>query len=120
MVMEETERNLREKIEQEAKNTLKKNMWEGYANDILTGLQKNPGVQPDRPIWELVQNARDVAYENKKTKIVFIRKQDHSYFNIMVNRYSYNITIAYFTDKFESSRRYHTSWAIWNRFPYYP
>ena len=29
MVMEETERNLREKIEQEAKNTLKKNMWEG-------------------------------------------------------------------------------------------
>ena len=50
MVMEETERNLREKIEQEAKNTLKKTMWEGYANDILTGLQKNPGVQPDRPI----------------------------------------------------------------------
>ena len=79
MVMEETERNLREKIEQEAKNTLKKNMWEGYANDILTGLQKNPGVQPDRPIWELVQNARDVAYENKKAKIVFIRKQDHFY-----------------------------------------
>lgn len=78
--MEETERNLREKIEQEAKNTLKKNMWEGYANDILTGLQKNPGVQPDRPIWELVQNARDVAYENKKTKIVFIRKQDHFVF----------------------------------------
>ena len=76
MVMEETERNLREKIEQEAKNTLKKTMWEGYANDILTGLQKNPGVQPDRPIWELVQNARDVAYENK---II-------SYFNIMVNR----------------------------------
>ncbi len=54
-------------------------MWEGYANDILTGLQKNPGVQPDRPIWELVQNARDVAYENKKAKIVFIRKQDHFY-----------------------------------------
>ena len=27
--MEETERNLREKIEQEAKNTLKKTMWEG-------------------------------------------------------------------------------------------
>ena len=80
MVMEETERNLREKIEQEAKNTLKKNMWEGYANDILTGLQKNPGVQPDRPIWELVQNARDVAYENKKAKIVFIRKQDHFVF----------------------------------------
>ena len=79
MVMEETERNLREKIEQEAKNTLKKTMWEGYANDILTGLQKNPGVQPDRPIWELVQNARDVAYENKKAKIVFIRKQDHVY-----------------------------------------
>ena len=78
--MEETERNLREKIEQEAKNTLKKTMWEGYANDILTGLQKNPGVQPDRPIWELVQNARDVAYENKKAKIVFIRKQDHFVF----------------------------------------
>ena len=55
-------------------------MWEGYANDILTGLQKNPGVQPDRPIWELVQNARDVAYENKKAKIVFIRKQDHFVF----------------------------------------
>ena len=78
--MEETERNLREKIEQEAKNTLKKTMWVGYANDILTGLQKNPGVQPDRPIWELVQNARDVAYENKKAKIVFIRKQDHFVF----------------------------------------
>lgn len=74
--MEEKELNLQERIEQEAKKTLRKTMWEGYANDILTGLQKNPGIQPDRPIWELVQNARDVAYEKGKAQIVFTRKQN--------------------------------------------
>lgn len=74
--MEEKELNLQERIEQEAKKTLRKTMWEGYANDILTGLQKNPGIQPDRPIWELVQNARDVSYEKGKAQVVFTRKQN--------------------------------------------
>lgn len=74
--MEDKELTLQERIEQEAKDTLNRTMWEGYANDILTGLQKNPGIQPDRPIWELVQNARDVSLEGEKSKIVFVRKQD--------------------------------------------
>lgn len=67
---------LQKRIEQEAKDTLNRTMWEGYANDILTGLQKNPDILPDRPIWELVQNARDVSLEGGKSKIVFVRKQD--------------------------------------------
>jgi hypothetical protein len=63
-------------IQKEAETTLHETMWGGFANDILTGLQKNPGIQPDRPLWELVQNARDVSLEGGKAKIEFVRNQD--------------------------------------------
>lgn len=74
--MADNELTLKERIKQEAKNVLDSTMWEGYANDILTGLQKNPNIQHDRPIWELVQNARDVSIEDTMVKILFVRKKN--------------------------------------------
>lgn len=62
-------------IKKEAEDSLAETMWEGYANDIITGIQNNNGIEPDRAIWELVQNARDVSKEDCNTEIVFTRRK---------------------------------------------
>lgn len=80
--MEGEEKDIQEQIKKEADDTLYDTLWGGYANSIITGLQKNPSIQPDRPIWELVQNARDVSLEGGMAKIVFVRKKDSFVFNL--------------------------------------
>lgn len=57
--------------EEEAKNE-KESRWMKPAKDILTGIEKSSSVVPERPIWELVQNARDLAIG--KASIIFKRK----------------------------------------------
>ena len=50
-------------------------IWGKPANDIITGIGNNSGVRPQRAIWEMVQNARDVSL-NGKADIVFERQHD--------------------------------------------
>lgn len=50
-------------------------IWGKPANDIITGIGNNSGVKPQRAIWEMVQNARDVAL-NAKANIVFERQHN--------------------------------------------
>lgn len=50
-------------------------IWGKPANDIITGIGNNSGVKPQRAIWEMVQNARDVA-SDAKADVRFIRKVD--------------------------------------------
>lgn len=92
--MEDEEKIIQEQITQEADNSLYNTLWGGYANSIITGLQKNPSIQPDRPIWELVQNARDVSLEGGKAKIVFTRKKDSFVFKHNGQPFSRDTLIA--------------------------
>ena len=50
-------------------------IWGKPANDIITGIGNNSGVKPQRAIWEMVQNARDVALDSK-VDITFERHHD--------------------------------------------
>lgn len=50
-------------------------IWGKPANDIITGIGNNSGVKPQRAIWEMVQNARDVALHGK-ADIKFERQRD--------------------------------------------
>lgn len=50
-------------------------LWSKPANDIITGIESNDSVPPERAIWELVQNAHDVSYESG-TNIEFERHTD--------------------------------------------
>lgn len=50
-------------------------IWGKPAIDIITGIGNNSSVKPQRAIWEMVQNARDVA-SNTKADIKFERHSD--------------------------------------------
>lgn len=67
---------LEQEIERDANEQLAETMWGKPANDIITGIANNGNVLPNRAIWELVQNARDVSKVEAKAKIIFIRKLD--------------------------------------------
>lgn len=54
-------------------------IWGKPANDIITGIGNNSGVKPQRAIWEMVQNARDVALDFK-VDIKFERHPDRLIF----------------------------------------
>lgn len=47
--------------------------WGGPAGDILTGIRNAEGAPPERAIWELVQNARDVSWEDESAIISFVK-----------------------------------------------
>lgn len=53
----------------------KEQLWSKPANDIITGIECNDSVPPERAIWELVQNAHDVSYD-AGTNIEFERHTD--------------------------------------------
>lgn len=55
-------------------------LWETPVSKIMNGLAYNSRVTPERPIWELVQNARDVSHENGKAHIRFILRPDEFVF----------------------------------------
>lgn len=55
-------------------------IWGKPANDIITGIGNNSGVRPQRAIWEMVQNARDVAASKAKTDIIFERQHNNFIF----------------------------------------
>lgn len=50
--------------------------WGGPAGDILTGIRNAENAPSERAIWELVQNARDVSWENEPAIISFIRNEE--------------------------------------------
>lgn len=50
-------------------------LWGKPANDIITGIGNIADAPPARAIWEMVQNARDVA-TNNHANIAFIREKD--------------------------------------------
>lgn len=53
----------------------KEQLWGKPANDIITGIEGNDAIPSERAIWELVQNAHDVANESG-TDIEFCRRLD--------------------------------------------
>ena len=54
-------------------------MWGKPANDIITGISKSDNIRPARAIWEMVQNARDVAKKGG-AEILFVRQKDNFIF----------------------------------------
>ena len=72
--------DLEQEIYNEAEETLAETMWGKYANDIINGINNNSSVLPNRAIWELVQNARDVSKSTELATIKFIRKKDEFIF----------------------------------------
>lgn len=63
---------IQRKTQEEEKRNEKESRWMKPAKDIITGIEKSSAVVPERPIWELVQNARDLA--KGKANINFIRR----------------------------------------------
>lgn len=78
--MEDEDLTLLTQIDEEAESELTETIWGKPANDIITGIANNGNVLPDRAIWELVQNARDVSKINEKSKVFFIRKKNEFIF----------------------------------------
>ncbi len=64
-----------EQIRQINEQAQKDQLWGKPANDIITGIEGNDAIPPERAIWELVQNAHDVANESG-TDIEFCRSAD--------------------------------------------
>lgn len=56
-------------------NTTDETTWGGPAGDILTGIRNAENAPAERAIWELVQNARDVSWEDEPAVISFVRKE---------------------------------------------
>ena len=56
-------------------NTSDETTWGGPAGDILTGIRNAENAPAERAIWELVQNARDVSWEDEPAVISFVRKE---------------------------------------------
>lgn len=73
-------KELEQKIKKEAEDSLAETMWGKPANDIITGISNNSSVKPDRAIWELVQNARDVSKPEERAVVKFIRRNDEFVF----------------------------------------
>lgn len=82
MVEEYNQENslIEQDIERDAKEQLAETIWGKPANDIITGIANNGNVLPNRAIWELVQNARDVSKVETKSQIIFTRKLDEFVF----------------------------------------
>lgn len=68
-----------EQIKREKESAHDDMMWGKPANDIITGISKNDNIRPARAIWEMVQNARDVAKEDG-AEILFVRQNDNFIF----------------------------------------
>lgn len=54
-------------------DTSNETTWGGPAGDILTGIRNTEHIPAGRAIWELVQNARDVSWENEPAVISFVK-----------------------------------------------
>lgn len=63
-------------IDSSRENAQEEIMWGKPANDIINGIGNIRTVYPERGIWELVQNARDVAQLRQKVNILFVRQPD--------------------------------------------
>lgn len=57
-------------------HTEEETTWGGPAGDILTGIRNTENAPAERAIWELVQNARDVSWEDVPAVISFVRRTD--------------------------------------------
>lgn len=66
------ETDLQSKINSQASESQNNMLWGKPANDILNGRDSSASAKPIRAIWEMVQNARDVA--QNESNIVFIRR----------------------------------------------
>ena len=66
------ETDLQSKINSQANESQNNMLWGKPANDILNGRDSSASAKPIRAIWEMVQNARDVA--QNESNIVFIRR----------------------------------------------
>jgi hypothetical protein len=66
-------------LEKQRKATIERTQdettWGGPAGDILTGIRNAENAPAERAIWELVQNARDVSWENEPAVIHFVRTE---------------------------------------------
>lgn len=66
-------------LEKQRKATIERTQdettWGGPAGDILTGIRNAENAPVERAIWELVQNARDVSWENEPAVIHFVRTE---------------------------------------------
>lgn len=69
MENEELERLRKDTIDDTSNETT----WGGPAGDILTGIRNTEHAPAGRAIWELVQNARDVSWEDEPAVISFVR-----------------------------------------------
>lgn len=78
--MEDEDLILLTQIDAEAESELTDTIWGKPANDIITGIANNGNVFPNRAIWELVQNARDVSKIGEKSNVFFIRKKNEFIF----------------------------------------
>ena len=57
-----------ESVQRSKSEAHEETMWGKPARDIVTGIGNNNGVAPVRAIWELVQNARDVTSDGRKSQ----------------------------------------------------
>ena len=68
--------DLKDKREATIKRTQDETTWGGPAGDILTGIRNAESAPSERAIWELVQNARDVSWEDEPAVISFVRNEN--------------------------------------------
>lgn len=57
-------------------NTDEETIWGGPAGDIITGIRNTENAPAERAIWELVQNARDVSWEDEPAVASFVKRAD--------------------------------------------
>lgn len=69
-----------QELERQRKATIERTQdettWGGPAGDILTGIRNAENAPSERAIWELVQNARDVSWEDEPAVISFVRNEN--------------------------------------------
>lgn len=70
--------DIESRIKDQAHQSIDNTLYGKPANDILNGRDSFTSVKPVRAIWELVQNARDVALNH--SHIVFIRQDNQFVF----------------------------------------
>lgn len=69
-----------QELERQRKATIERTQdettWGGPAGDILTGIRNAENAPSERAIWELVQNARDVSWEDEPAVISFVSNEN--------------------------------------------
>ena len=66
-------------LNEEIMNNIKKNNYKLTADKIITtfsSIKNNPNISSKRWIWELMQNATDIRYDNEKISVQIIREED--------------------------------------------